>query len=87
MATATAHTQPDPFCEPPLAFEQIMPSHGNGMNVQAGHPRDPSISTPSEQHRLEPREETPLALVEQAEKQHQGSLALIEGAVASLLHL
>ena len=55
------------------------------MNVQAGHPRDPSISTPSEQHRLEPREETPLALVEQAEKQHQGSLALIECAVASLL--
>jgi hypothetical protein len=60
---ATAAAQPDPSCEP-LAFEQLMASLGDGMNVQAGHPRDPSISTPSEQHRLEPREETPLALVE-----------------------
>ena len=44
---ATAAGPPDPFYEP-LAFEQLMPSLGDGMNVQAGHLRDPSISTPSE---------------------------------------
>jgi hypothetical protein len=40
------------------------------MNIQTGHLRDPSISTPSEQHRLAPCEKPALPLVEEAEEHH-----------------
>lgn len=55
------------------------------MNIQAGHLRNASISTPSEQHRLEPGEETALALVKQTEEQDESRLALVERAGSALL--
>ena len=68
-----------------LALEQLPPSLGDGMNVQAGHFRNPSISTPPEQHRFQPREEPALAFIQQAEQQYQGRLALVQREVSALL--
>src|SRR3989304_8486918 len=55
------------------------------MNVQAGHLRDASIPTPSEQHGFQTSAEATLALVKQAEEQYESGLALVERAVSALL--
>ena len=68
-----------------LAFEQLPPPLGDRVNIETRDLCEVSISSPAEQHRLQTSEEPALALIQRAEKQYQGRLALVEREGAALL--